>query len=60
MQREPTLFSKTRINILIFRRKVTAKKVTRHFSCVPDISLWLKFGSQAFNRTTVIQKFITC
>ena len=46
-------FWKTHHDVIKFWYHVIDKKMTRHFSCVLDIRLWLKFGGHTINRTTV-------
>ena len=52
IQHETVGFWKTRHDVMKFWYQVIDKEMTRHFSCVVDISLWLKFGGHTINRTT--------
>ena len=58
IRHKSTGFWKNRNEVIIFQHDVIAEEMRRCFCCVDDISLWLKFGSRSFHRTTVIQKYV--
>ena len=55
MPHKPNRFWRICHDVIISQNDVIVNKVTRYFSCLVDISLWLKFGGDTFYRTKVMQ-----
>ena len=58
MLHKSTGFWRIRQYLPISRHDVIVNKITRYFSCIVDISLWLKFGGYNLYRTKVMQFYI--